>query len=158
MHRLTTGSRDVGARTVKWCHSPFDMAPAFWNPVCMSAHAPKIDDPLEAAASQIRSLCDEGESLPAWFDAGSMRRILVHIDNIGRSVTASMHDHVNAAKRLNDFAGVFGRFAKSSQPPDEALAVRLNSVSDNLRAASEELSRADTPPGSPANSQGDGQT
>ena len=124
----------------------------------MSADAPKVVNPLEAAARQIRSLCDEGETLPSWFDAGSVGRILVHIDNIGRSVTASMQDHVNAAKRLNDFADIFGRFAKNSQPPDEALAARLNSVSDNLRAASEELSRADAPPESPATSQGDRQS
>ncbi|HEU4687142.1 MAG TPA: hypothetical protein VFS23_02210 [Vicinamibacterales bacterium] len=107
----------------------------------MSAQAPEVENPLEAAASQIRRLCDEGETLPPWFDAGSVRRILLHIDNIGRSVSASMQDHVNAAKRLNDFACIFGRFAKNSQPPDEALAMRLTSVSDNLRAASEELSR-----------------
>jgi hypothetical protein len=107
----------------------------------MSAHTLSVENPLETAAGQIRSLCDDGEALPSWFDAGSVRRILVHVDNIGRSVTASRQDHVNAAKRLNDFAGIFLRFAKNSQPPDEALAVRLTSVSDNLRAASEELSR-----------------
>lgn len=118
----------------------------------MSDHARTIDNPLEAAADQIRNLCDEGEALPSWFDAGSVRRILVHVDNIGRSVAASMQDHVNAAKRLNDFAGTFARFAKNSRPPDEALAVRLTSVSDNLRAASEELSRADATPESPATS------
>jgi hypothetical protein len=130
-----------------WCPSPFDMAAAFWNPVCMSTYAPEVDNPLEAAASQIRSLCDDGETLPPWFDGGSVRRILVHIDNIGRSVTASMQDHVNAAKRLNDFAAIFARFARKSLPLDEALAVRLTSVSDNLRAASEELSRANATPG-----------
>jgi hypothetical protein len=120
----------------------------------MSACAPEADNPLEAAASQIRNLCDEGESLPSWLDAGSVRRILVHVDNIGRSVNASMEDHVNAAKRLNDFAGIFERFAKNSQPPDEGLAVRLTSVSDNLRAASEVLSRANASPESPATGQG----
>ena len=111
----------------------------------MSVHA-TVDNPLEAAASQIRSLCDEGKTLPPWFDAGSVRRILVHIDNIGRAVTASMQDHVNAAKRLNDFAGIFARFANKSRPPDEALAARLTSVSANLRAASEDLSRANPGP------------
>ena len=110
----------------------------------MSAHAPADDTPLEAAASQMRRLCRDGETLPAWFDTGSVERILVHIDNIGRSVTASMQDHVNAAKRLNDFAIIFARFAKNTEPPDGPLAERLNSVSENLRAASEELSRSDT--------------
>ena len=125
-----------------WWPSPFDMAPALCNPVCMPACAPEVDNPLEAAATQIRSLCDEGDALPSWIDAGSVRRILVHIDNIGRSVSASTQDHVNAAKRLKDFAGTFERFAKNPQPPDEALAVRLAAVANNLRAASEELSRA----------------
>jgi len=110
----------------------------------MPAHAPTatVENPLQAAASQIRSLCDDGEALPSWFDAGSVRRILVHVDNISRSVTTSMQDHVNAAKRLNDFAGIFARFAENSEP-DGALAARLISVSDNLRAASGRLARAD---------------
>lgn len=121
----------------------------------MSAYAPEAHNRLEAAASQIRNLCDEGETLPSWFDTGSVRRILVHVDNIGRSVNASMQDHVNAAKRLNDFAGIFARFAKNSQPPDEALAVRLTSVSNNLRAASIRLSRADGTPEFSATRHGD---
>ena len=106
----------------------------------MQPYAPTAGSPLEAAAIQMRSLCDEAEALPPWFDAGSVRRILLHVDNIGRSVTASMQDHVNAAKRLNDFAGTFGRFARKSERSDEALAVRLTLVADSLRAASEELS------------------
>jgi hypothetical protein len=110
----------------------------------MPAHAPTatVENPLQAAASQIRSLCDDGEALPSWLDAGSVRRILVHVDNISRSVTTSMQDHVNAAKRLNDFAGIFARFAENSET-DSALAARLISVSDNLRAASGRLARAD---------------
>ncbi len=112
-----------------------------------SAQQSALQNPLEAASNQIRCLCD-GEALPSWLDARAVRRMLVHVDNIGRSVTASMQDHVNAAKRLNDFASIFARFAKNSQPPHEALAVRLASVSVNLRAASEELSRADATPGS----------
>lgn len=102
---------------------------------------------LETAASQIRSLWQDGETLPAWIDPGSVGRILLHIDNISRSVTASTRDHVNAAKRLNDFALIFSRFARDSEPPDGPLAARMTSVSDNLRAASQELSRADAVPG-----------
>jgi hypothetical protein len=155
MRRLTRRSRSVGAHTAMWCLSPFDKTHRFWNPVGMSAHAPTADTPLEAAATQIRNLCDERESLPTWIDSASVRRILVHIDNIGRAVTASMQDHVNAAKRLNDFAVVFARFAKKSPPPHEALAVRLISVSDNLRAASEELSHAAVTTESSANGHDD---
>ena len=103
-------------------------------------------NPLEAAASQIRNLCRVGESLPPSFNPGSLGRMLVHIENIGRSVAASKTDHVNAAKRLNDFAIVFARVARSSEPADRPLAHRLTSVSANLRAASEMLSRADAIP------------
>jgi hypothetical protein len=103
----------------------------------MSALANSFEDSLAAAASQMRDLCQTGPH-PSWFDAGSVGRILVHVDNIGRSVTASMQDHVNAAKRLNDFAVVFARFAKNSEP-DGQLAVSLTSVSDNLRTASRKL-------------------
>lgn len=115
----------------------------------MSVQASRVENPLEAAASQIRDLCNDGETHQSWFDAGSVRRILVHVENIGRTVTASMEDHVNAAKRLNDFAATFARFAKNSEM-DAALAVRLISVTDNLRAASGELSRADATPELPA--------
>ena len=113
----------------------------------MPAHASTIDNPLEAATSQMRNLCCDGESLPPSLDHGSMGRMLVHIDNISRSVIASTHDHVNAAKRLNDFALIFARLARDSESPDGPLAARMTSVSENLRAASEELSGADAVPG-----------
>jgi len=112
----------------------------------MSAHAPLFDSSLSAAASQMRILCHDGATLPSGLDVGSVGRILIHVDNIGRSVTASTQDHVNAAKRLNDFAMLFARFAKNSDPADGALAGRLASVSDNLRTASAELSRPDVAP------------
>lgn len=119
----------------------------------MSALANSFEDSLAAAASQMRNLCQTGPH-PSWFDAGSVGRILVHVDNIGRSVTTSMQDHVNAAKRLNDFAVIFARFAKNSEP-DGQLAVRLISVSDNLRTASTKLSeeagaQAESNPSPPA--------
>ena len=109
----------------------------------MRALEPPSDHPLEAAASQMRNLCRVGEVLPPTFNQGSLGRMLVHIENIGRSVIASRTDHVNAAKRLNDFAIIFARVARSSEPADGPLAHRLTSVSDNLRAASEQLSRGD---------------
>ena len=112
----------------------------------MHTPEPASDNPLEAAASQMRNLCRVGEPLPPTFNHGSLGRMLVHVENIGRSVTASKTDHVNAAKRLNDFAIIFARVARSSAPADGPLAHRLTSVSDNLRAASEQLSRADAIP------------
>ena len=112
----------------------------------MHSHSTNSDNPLEAAASQMRNLCDSGESLPPLLSHGSLGRMLIHVDNIGRSVVASTIDHVNAAKRLNDFAVIFARVASNSAPADRPLAKRLTSVSDNLRAASEQLSRTDSIP------------
>ncbi len=108
----------------------------------MTTQSPSLDNPLEAATSQMRDLCCNGESLPPLLDQGSLGRMLIHIGNISRSVVASTQDHVNAAKRLNDFALVFARVAKNSEPPNGPFADRLASVSNNLRAASEQLSRA----------------
>lgn len=112
----------------------------------MSASAPEFGNPLDAATSQMRNLSRDHESLPPSFNHGSLDRILVHIENISRSVTESTQDHVNAAKRLNDFALIFARLAKDSEPSNGALAERMTSVSDNLRSASEELSGADAIP------------
>jgi len=112
----------------------------------MSASAPTFDNPLEAAASQMRSLCRDGEPLPPPLDHGSMDRMLVHIDNINRSVIASTQDHVNAAKRLNDFAVIFARLATNSEQPNGAIAMRMTAVADNLRAASEQLAGANAIP------------
>ncbi len=112
----------------------------------MTTESPSLDNPLEAATSQMRDLCGNGESLPPLLDQGSLGRMLVHISNISRSVVASTQDHVNAAKRLNDFALVFARVAKNSKPPNGPFADRLTSVCNNLRAASEQLSRADALP------------
>jgi len=105
-----------------------------------------FDNPLEAATHQIRDICHDVEHLehrPPSLDLGSVGRMLVHIDNINRSVLASTQDHVNAVKRLNDFALNFARLARDAEPPNGALAVRMNSVADSLRAASEELAGAD---------------
>lgn len=112
----------------------------------MSASAPEFGNPLDAATSQMRNLSRDHESLPPSFNHGSLDRMLVHIENISRSVTESTQDHVNAAKRLNDFALIFARLAKDSEPSNGALAERMTSVSDNLRSASEELSGADAIP------------
>jgi len=112
----------------------------------MSAYEITIQNPLELATGQIRDLCRDGEPLPASLDHGSVGRMLVHIDNINRSAIASTRDHVNAAKRLNDFALIFSRLAGKVGPPNGALAMRMNSVADSLRAASAELAGADAIP------------
>jgi len=112
----------------------------------MQTSSSAFDNPLEAAASELRTLCRNPGALPPPFDAGTVGRILVHITNINRSVVASTQDHVNAAKRLNDFALIFTRLGRASAPPNGELAARLSSVADNLRAASGELAGADAIP------------
>ena len=72
--------------------------------------------------------------------------MLVHIANIDSSVRASTRDHLNATKRLNDFAFTLIRIAKNSEPPNEVLTIGMAQVADALRAASDELARSDAIP------------
>jgi hypothetical protein len=103
-------------------------------------------NPLDSVVDQLRSICGDRELLKSSIDAGSMSRILVHISNINLSVLASTQDHVNAAKRLNDFAFSLVRMAGKSEPPSEALEARVARIADELRAASDELARNDSIP------------
>lgn len=108
----------------------------------MSANTPTFDIPLEAASRELHDLFD-GDALPPGLDRGSIGRILIHIDNISRSVIASKQDHPNAAKRLRDFALVFTRIALNSRAPDATFAARVTCVATNLRAASRGLADGD---------------
>jgi hypothetical protein len=107
---------------------------------------PIIDNPLESVVSELRNICNDRELLPSTTDAGSVRRILVHITNINYSVLASTQDHVNGAKRLSDFAFSLARIAKNSEPPNDGLTTRMQAISNSLRAASEELGRSNAIP------------
>lgn len=111
----------------------------------MSIQSPASQNPLELAVSQLRSICDDRERLRA-FDAGSVERMAVHITNINHSVLASMQDHVNAAKRLNDFAATLDRIARNADEDDGGLASQMTVVASNLRAASAQLASADAIP------------
>lgn len=113
----------------------------------MSANKFTFDSPLEAAGRELHDLCT-GEALPSWLDRGSIGRILIHIENISRSVIASTQDHPNAAKRLQDFSLAFSRLARKSAPPDEPFAARVICVANNLRAASQGLAGARVADGS----------
>ena len=72
--------------------------------------------------------------------------MLVHISNINLSVLGSTQDHVAASKRLNDFAFTLDRMARKSEQPNDVLRARMTAVAMNLRAASEQLARADAVP------------
>jgi hypothetical protein len=112
----------------------------------MSANASSFDNPLTAAARELDEVSLDRKLLPSPIDTGSLRRMVVHITNINHSVLASTRDHLNAAKRLNDFALTLTRIARKSEPPDGELAARLASAADNLRSASDELTSVDAVP------------
>lgn len=107
---------------------------------------PDSNNPLDAAVCELRDIGDDHELLRSSIDAGSVRRMLVHLDNINVSVLASTRDHVNATKRLKDFAQTLTRIAKNSEPPNDVLTSRLARIADNLRAASDELAQSDAIP------------
>lgn len=112
----------------------------------MSVLTPALDNPLESAINQLRNICGDRELLKSSIDAGSVRRMVIHIANINNSVLASTQDHVNASKRLKDFAFTLARIARNAEHPNEVLTARLTSVAMNLRAASNELERSDAIP------------
>lgn len=105
-----------------------------------------MDNPLDSAVSQLRNISDDHELLRSSIDAGSVRRMLVHITNINSSVLASTRDHLNATKRLQDFAFTLIRIARNSEPPNEVLAIRMARIAEDLRAASEQLAQEDAIP------------
>ena len=112
----------------------------------MLVRTPKIENPLDRAAKKLRDLSDDHELLKSSIDAGSVRRMLVHIDNINLSVLESTRDHLNATKRLKDFAFTLIRIASHSELPNQRLSIRMARVAQYLRAASEELARSDAIP------------
>jgi methyl-accepting chemotaxis protein len=97
---------------------------------------------LEQAESQLRELCERRDQFATPIDTGSLGRMLVHIQNIHRSISESTRDHVNAAKRLTDFAVTLGRMATRFTPGSEELAARIQSLADLLRTAGAELASA----------------
>jgi hypothetical protein len=112
----------------------------------MLVSTPKLDNPLDCAVRQLRDISDNHELLKSSIDAGTVRRMLVHITNINLSVLASTRDHLNATKRLKDFAFTLVRIAKSAELPNEVLTHRMARVAQHLRAASDELARSDAIP------------
>lgn len=112
----------------------------------MSATAPVQENPLASAAIQLRDICREHDHFTAPFDAASLERMLVHIDNINHSVVASTRDHVNASKRLRDFAATLERLARHFEAQDGNFALRVKNVARALDDAGEELASSDAIP------------
>jgi hypothetical protein len=112
----------------------------------MLVRTPKLENPLDCAVRQLRDISDDHELLKSSIDAGSVRRMLVHIANINLSVLTSTRDHLNATKRLKDFAFTLIRIAEKSELPNEVLTTRMARVAQHLHAASDELARSDAIP------------
>jgi hypothetical protein len=103
---------------------------------------------LLRARTQLEAVLREHESSdPRGVDTGTLARMLVHMDNIAKSVSASRDDHVNASKRLNDFANTIERMARiAAQPGAPRTSNPMNDLVESLRAAGRELSNAGEPP------------
>ena len=146
MRLRTDGELAVGVRTVNSYDLPLDRAAYYWDHGDMSVNAPTLDNPLESAIVELQAIADDRELFKSSIDAGSLRRMVVHLANINRSVLASTQDHVNASKRLNDFAFTLTRMAKNAELPNDVLTARMALVAAALRAASEELAGSNAVP------------
>jgi hypothetical protein len=104
------------------------------------------ENPLDHAEMQLREICESHAQFEETIDTGSLNRMLVHIRNINASVTASTRDHVNAAKRLSDFATTLGRLATKSSPLDAELASRITNLAGTLRNAGAEIASGSAMP------------
>jgi uncharacterized protein YukE len=102
----------------------------------------KTVNALAQAEAQLREICERKDQFATPIDTGSLGRMLVHIQNINRSISESTRDHVNAAKRLTDFAVTLGRMANRSTPASEDLAARMQALAEILRTAGAELASA----------------
>jgi hypothetical protein len=112
----------------------------------MTQDTPRLENPLHGVISQLRNISEDRDLLESTIDAGSLKRIAVHITNINSSVTASTQDHANASKRLNDFASALARIAKNAALPNEALSNRMHLIGARLRSVSQDLAGADRVP------------
>ena len=108
----------------------------------------KQANPLSEARTRLQAvLLEFQKSDPRGADTASLARMLTHMDNIEKSVTASTADHVNASKRLNDFANTIERLAKQgSDTASQTLGELTRGLVQALRAASAELGNTASPP------------
>ena len=111
----------------------------------MTETSQSFDVSLELAESQLRDIFQL--HLPnAPMEAGSLGRMLTHVVNIRKSVTASNQDHMNAAKRLGDFGLTLDRMAKRAAPGQEDVAERMIRLANTLRTAAAELAKTNAVP------------
>jgi len=114
----------------------------------MSSESARQPNPVEQARDLLRIVFKHEQARdPRGTDAGTLDRMLGHLHNIERSVTASMEDHVNASKRLRDFAETLERMKERlTDRPHEAQAPQISALISHLRRASTELGATGAPP------------
>jgi len=105
----------------------------------MTNYTPALENSLDDVIKQLRDIVEDRDLLKSTIDTGTVQRIAVHVTNINTSIVASSEDHVNASKRLNDFASALTRIAKNSELPSEALENRMRQIAARLRSVSEAL-------------------
>jgi hypothetical protein len=111
----------------------------------MNPESSQLDNPLDDAETRLREIFQRRlPSAPA--EAGALGRILAHVVNIRRSVSESSLDHVNAAKRLTDFAVTINRMAQHLLVTDEDTAARMTDLAATLRLAAAQLSASGATP------------
>src|SRR6476659_4786206 len=114
----------------------------------MNSELARQPNPVEQARNLLRIIFKYEQARdPRGTDTGSLERMLGHLHNIEKSVTTSMQDHVNASKRLRDFAETLERMKERlSTGPHEEQGNQIGALIVVLRRASAELGTAGAPP------------
>jgi hypothetical protein len=114
----------------------------------MNSELARQPNPVEQARNLLRVVFKHEQARdPRGSDAGTLERMLGHLHNIEKSVTASMEDHVNASKRLRDFAETLERMKERlSTAPHQEQVSQINALIASLRKTSAELGASGAPP------------
>jgi hypothetical protein len=114
----------------------------------MTAELARQPNPVEQARNLLRTIYKYEQTRdPRGSDTGSLERMLGHLHNIEKSVTTSMQDHVNASKRLRDFAETLERMKERlSGSPHEVQGNQIGALIVMLKKASAELGSSGAPP------------
>ena len=107
----------------------------------MNSELARQPNPVEQARNLLRIIFKYEQARdPRGTDTGSLERMLGHLHNIEKSVTASMQDHVNASKRLRDFAETLERMRERlANGPHQDQGDQIGALIMLLRKASTEL-------------------
>jgi hypothetical protein len=114
----------------------------------MNSELARTPNPVEQARNLLRVIFKYEQARdPRGTDTGSLERMLGHLHNIEKSVTTSMQDHVNASKRLRDFAETLERMKERLVAgPHQDQANQISNLITVLRKASSELGVSGAPP------------